>query len=144
MSSPILTLVRHAHAEWPDYSGRDFDRPLTPRGLEDALAAALAIKSAGLQPTVLLSSPARRARDTAVIVAREIGIAEPALHFEDDLYNASVPPLQAIAASAARKYRHVLLVAHNPGISELARRLTGDTKLALKPAGWVTGGLPAG
>jgi len=143
MVRPILTLVRHAHAEWPDYSGRDFDRPLTPRGLEDALATARAIRSAGLQPTILLSSSARRTRDTAAILARELDIADPALHFDDELYNASANKLQAAAALAARKYPHVLLVAHNPGISEFARRLSGDAKLALKPAGWVTGALPA-
>jgi phosphohistidine phosphatase len=144
MAGPILTLVRHAHAEWPDYTGRDFDRPLTPRGLEDALATALAIRSAGLQPAMLLSSPARRARDTAMILARELGIAEPALHFDDELYNASVATLRATGTRAAGKYRHVLLVGHNPGVSEFARRLTGNPDLALKTADWVTGRLTEG
>jgi len=144
MAGPILTLVRHAHAEWPDFSGRDFDRPLTPRGLEDALTTARDIKSAGLRPTILLSSPARRARDTAMILAREMGIEEPAVHFNDELYNASAKQLLSAAAEAARNYSHVLMVAHNPGISEFARRLSDSATLALKPAGWVTGKLPEG
>jgi len=142
MASPIVTLVRHAHAEWPDYSGRDFDRPLTPRGLEDALATARAIRFAALNPAIVLASPARRTRDTAAIVAQTLGIPDDALLFEEELYNASVATLQAAAARAARKYQNVLLVAHNPGISEFARRLTGNAQFSLKPAGWVTGSLP--
>jgi phosphohistidine phosphatase len=138
----LLTLVRHAHAEWPGYSGRDFDRPLTPKGMKDALATARAIRSAGLLPAVLLASPARRTRDTATVLARELELAADALHFEDGLYNASAAALEAAARKAAAQGDHVLVVAHNPGISEFARQLSGDPESKpLKPAGWVTGRL---
>lgn len=139
---PVLTLVRHAHAEWPGYSGRDFDRPLTPKGMKDALSTARAIRSAGLLPDVLLASPARRTRDTAMILARELGLSADKLHFEDGLYNASAEVLEAAARAAATQGDHVMVVAHNPGISEFARRLSGDPEAKpLKPAGWVTGRL---
>jgi phosphohistidine phosphatase len=132
--------VRHAHAEWPNYSGKDFDRPLTARGEEDALATAREILAAGLKPDVLLSSTARRARETALIVARELGLAAGSLRFADRLYNASADTLEMAVQDTAARSRHVMLVGHNPGISDFARRLTSDTTLALlPPAGWVTG-----
>jgi phosphohistidine phosphatase len=135
----ILTLVRHAHAEWPNYSGKDFDRPLTNRGEEDALATAREILAAGLHPDLLLSSSARRARDTALILARELGLAAGAVRFADRLYNASGDTMEMAAQDAPSRSKHIMLVGHNPGISDLARRLTGDATLALlPPAGWVS------
>jgi phosphohistidine phosphatase len=131
--------VRHAHAEWPHYAGRDFDRPLTARGTDDALATARDMLAAGLRPDILLCSSARRTRDTALILARELGLAGPAVRFTDRLYNASANGLESAAQDLATRSRHIMLVAHNPGISDLARRLTCDATLALlPPAGWVT------
>ncbi len=140
MPSPparILTLVRHAHAEWPNYSGKDFDRPLTARGEEDALATAREIVAAGPRPQLLLSSTARRARDTAQILAREFGLSGSAVRFTDRLYNASADVLETAAQDAGMRCTHVMLVAHNPGISDLARRLAGQKNLPpLAPAAW--------
>jgi phosphohistidine phosphatase len=134
---PVALLVRHAHAEWPLYSGRDFDRPLTPRGEEDAMAAAQALRVAGLAPTLILSSPARRARQTAEILARVLGVSSRCLQFVDTLYNARLATLELELRRMARPGTTTLLVAHNPGISELARKLCGDPlRPALAPAGW--------
>jgi phosphohistidine phosphatase len=141
---PLLTLVRHAHAEWPGYSGRDYDRPLTSRGLNDALVTAREIKAAGQLPVLLLASPAARTRQTAEIIARELALAEACIQFSDAMYNASAATLEAALRSAAVTARHVLLVAHNPGISDLARRLRNDPALpALLPAQWLHTAIPA-
>jgi phosphohistidine phosphatase len=138
----LLTLVRHAHAEWPNYSGKDFDRPLTARGNEDALATAHEILAAGLKPGLLLSSTARRTRETASILAQEFGLAANAVRYMDRLYNATAITLEMAAQDAAMRHASIVLVGHNPGISELARRLTGDATLPpLPPAGWATGKL---
>ena len=106
------------------------------------MATARAIVTAGLRPDLLLSSTARRTRETAQILAREIGLAAGAVRFSDRLYNASASALEAAPRMQLRRCTHVMLVAHNPGISEFARRLSGDATLALlPPAGWVTGRL---
>jgi phosphohistidine phosphatase len=129
--------VRHAHAEWPDYRGRDFDRPLTVRGFDDALATARELLAAGLRPDVLLSSSARRTRDTTMIIAREFALPGNAVRFTDRLYNASADDLETVAQDAGMRCTHVMLVAHNPGISDLARRLAGQKNLPpLAPAAW--------
>lgn len=132
-----VILVRHAHAEWPDYRGRDFDRPLTARGESDAVATALAIGAAGHRPTVVLASPALRTRQTTVAIATELGIADAAIQFIDSLYNADADTLAAELRKASVAHDLVMLVAHNPGISELGHQLGRDQTLRnFKPADW--------
>lgn len=132
-----LVLLRHAHADWPLYSGLDINRPLTPRGEEDARAAAHAIRAAGFLPALLLVSPALRTRQTAEYVAREFVMSGDQLRFIEALYNARAPQMEAVLRRAARQAASLLMVAHNPGISELARRLSGDPARApFPPAGW--------
>lgn len=137
---PQVVLVRHAHADWPGYEGRDFDRPLTPRGEEDAHAAGRAIAGAGHRPALVLASPARRTRQTAEIICAELGLAPSVLHFVDGLYNATGAALAAQLRQHADGGHHtVMLVAHNPGISDVARRLSGDPHApGLAPADWCT------
>lgn len=132
-----VLLARHAHADWPGYQGRDFDRPLTPRGEQDAQQAGAAMRIAGHVPVLLLASPARRTRQTAEIIAQELALPATAIHFEEALYNASAAVLEAQLRQAAEQ-RHglLLLVAHNPGISQLAQQLAGDAALHFAPADW--------
>lgn len=136
MSAQII-LVRHAHAEWPNYLGRDFDRPLTARGMEEAEATGRAILVAGYLPEVLVASAARRTRQTAEIIAAELKLPADAVRFLDVLYNATPQVLRDEARNAAAEATPVLMVAHNPGVSELARVLADDPEApAFKPADW--------
>ncbi|HYP80614.1 MAG TPA: histidine phosphatase family protein [Steroidobacteraceae bacterium] len=138
-----VLLMRHAHAEWPGYSGEDFDRPLTPRGLADAAASARAMRAAGNIPDLLLASPARRTRQTAEVVAATLELPSSAVRFVDSLYNASVSTL-ARELQRASSAGLVLLVAHNPGISALAQKFAADpARPPLLPAGWGCFSAPA-
>jgi phosphohistidine phosphatase len=132
-----VILVRHAHAEWPAYRGNDFHRPLTARGESDALSTARAIGAAGHQPALVLASPALRTRQTAVAIATELGLGNLAIQFIDTLYNADADTLAAELRKAAAAHALVMLVAHNPGISELGQRLGRDHTIRnFKPADW--------
>ena len=130
-------LVRHAHAEWPNYTGRDFDRPLTQRGLDDAKVTAIALRDAGLKPQVVLTSPAQRTRQTTAIFTAELQLPAQSVCFVDALYNAGPAILESELRKAQGDCRLVMLVAHNPGVSELARRLTKEPLAPpLAPAQW--------
>lgn len=130
-------LVRHAHAEWPTYQGRDFDRPLTERGLEESRATGREIVAAGLLPRRILASSARRTEQTARILLEYLQLPREALQLLDSLYNADAATLRAALQSGAAEGSPVLVVAHNPGISELARVLSEDRTLApFRPAEW--------
>lgn len=136
---PACILVRHAHAEWPAYRGRDFDRPLTGRGLADALAAGEAMRAAGLRPRRLLSSAARRTEQTARVLLEQLQLPHEFLELRESLYNADAATLRAALREAAGDGGPVLLVAHNPGISELAQLLSEQPAGSpFRPAEWRT------
>lgn len=139
MNAPArdVLLMRHAHAEWPLYTGRDFDRPLTPRGLEDARAAGEALHAAGHAPDHVIVSPARRTTQTAQAVAAALALPASRIEFVPALYNASANELLAALHDHLQRHRFVMLVAHNPGISDLARELaSGSRGRAFAPADW--------
>ena len=84
-----LTLLRHAKSSWEDDRLDDSDRPLNERGERDAPLMGRRLRARGARPTLILTSPAVRARRTAQIVAREIGYPAEFLQREEELYLAS-------------------------------------------------------
>jgi len=120
-----LTLLRHAKSSWDDAGMRDRDRPLNERGERDAPAMGRRLAKRGARPTLILTSPAVRARRTAQIVAREIGYPQEFIQREDDLYLASPDGIVDVVARQDSSFRDLVICGHNPGLTELANRLTG-------------------
>jgi phosphohistidine phosphatase len=120
-----LTLVRHAKSSWDDPAVRDRDRPLNDRGERDAPVMGQRLRARGARPTLILTSPAVRARRTAQIIAREIGYPQEFLQREEDLYLASPDEIIAVLTRQDSSFRDVVVCGHNPGLTELANRLTG-------------------
>lgn len=120
-----LTLIRHAKSDW-DTGRPDFDRPLNERGEAAAPYMAARLAQGYARPDLLASSPAVRALRTAALIARGIGIQESAIRTEASLYNASVRQLLDCVRATEDGVGHLMLVAHNPGITDLANQLTGS------------------
>jgi phosphohistidine phosphatase len=116
-----LILLRHAKSDWPDLPDRD--RPLAKRGRRDAPRIGTWLHEHGYQPDVVVCSDARRARQTWDLVAPELG-GSPAVRFEPRAYAASGLTLLYLAQELPGRYRTAMLIAHNPGLSELASHLT--------------------
>ena len=121
-----LTLMRHADAQWKDPEIADFARPLNKRGIAEAEAMARRLVELDLLPDLLLASPARRTLQTADIVVRELAINPRQLRFEEALYLAAAKDLLDIIRMTGPRVPHLMVIAHNPGISELARQLAPD------------------
>ncbi len=115
-----LVLVRHAKSDWGDPGVDDHDRPLNARGERDAPVMAARLVATGLRPELVLSSTALRARSTAVAFADALG-AE--LRLDEELYGA--PGSRLLGAAAATGLNRVVVVAHDPGMTVLAERLSG-------------------
>ena len=115
-----LILLRHAKSDWPDVPDRD--RPLAKRGRRDAPRIGRWLHEHGYQPDVVVVSDAARTRQTWDLVAPELG-GSPAVHFEPRAYAASALTLLYLAQELPARYRTALLIAHNPGLSELAASL---------------------
>ncbi|HKT57305.1 MAG TPA: histidine phosphatase family protein [Microbacterium sp.] len=119
-----VALVRHAKSDWGDPSLPDHDRPLNARGERDAPVQAARLADTGFRPDVILSSTALRARTTARAFADEFGV-EPDL--QSELYAASAPELlRAVEEAGLAGADSVLIVAHDPGMTDLACALSGE------------------
>jgi phosphohistidine phosphatase len=121
-----LTLIRHANAEWKDSSIPDFDRPLNKRGLGEAEGIGKVLMENDLVPELLLASAAKRTQQTAEIVGRMLGLPTRRVKFAEALYLARAEAILTLAQSTGPKVRHLAIVGHNPGISELARNLAPE------------------
>jgi uncharacterized protein (DUF952 family)/phosphohistidine phosphatase SixA len=115
-----LILLRHAEAEI-SASGGDFNRSLTARGRREAFAAGQALAAAGLIPDLVLLSPSARTVQTWDAVAQALPPAR--VQSDPDLYHADAEGL--LAAAEAANGDAIMLVAHNPGLHQLALELTG-------------------
>jgi phosphohistidine phosphatase len=130
-----LILLRHAQAEPAQPGASDTDRALTERGRLEAVAAAEAIAAAQLRIDEVLASPALRTRETASLVAGRLSLAVPVNHVAA-LYLGSPHALLLALQNCRPTAQTLLMIAHNPGISELAHRLARDARgIALRTAG---------
>jgi phosphohistidine phosphatase len=120
-----MYLVRHAKSDWDDPSIRDFDRPLNKRGKNNAPAMGKLLKQQGIIPELVITSTAMRAKTTAELVTAEIGIKPDKMVYEKELYLASAQEIFLLIKETPPEYNSVMIVAHNPGITELLNRLTG-------------------
>lgn len=119
-------ILRHGKAEKDSPTGRDVDRPLAKRGVQQAeyigglLAAA---KKPLARPSVILSSRAERAKHTASIVAGALGMT---VTFVDALtLGNSTGEAMRLMRSLSERDQPVLLVGHNPQLEDLVSSLTG-------------------
>ncbi len=113
-----LALIRHAKSSWDHPGVDDHDRPLNERGLRDAprMAARLADAHHELRGCALLSSTALRAATTADAFAAAL---DATVRLDERLYGAT--PRRIVDLASARSEAAVAVVAHDPGLSDLAR-----------------------
>lgn len=115
-----LILMRHAKSSWADAGQRDIDRPLNGRGRRSAPLMAAWLRDRGYGVDAALVSSAARTRESWTLAAPALGRVKPKLL--PALYHAGVPGMLA-ALRGAPDVETVLLLAHMPGIGELARLL---------------------
>jgi phosphohistidine phosphatase len=119
-----LFIVRHAKTELSVGRG-DHARNLTERGRGDARRVAEALAARHFLPDILIHSGATRAKQTAEIFAAEWR-SKVTLEEDAQLYDASLTTLLDRTRALADAHTSVGLVAHNPGLGELASTLIGS------------------
>lgn len=122
----------------------DFERPLNERGKKTAPFMGELMAEKGLEPYVILSSPAKRAKATAQLVKKAAKF-DAEIRYEDRIYEASPRALSEVVSETDDAYRSIMLVGHNPGIEGFIRYLTGKLEpmptaalavIDLNIAGW--------
>ncbi|MFQ5345682.1 MAG: histidine phosphatase family protein [Mariprofundus sp.] len=125
-----LILIRHAKSDWEDLGGSDYDRTLNHRGRHDApvmgkrLVARLA--AADISLDAWICSSACRAVQTAELMAEALDFPTTSISWRRELYLAPPRVMLDAMRSVPDEVATLVLLAHNPGITELAEILTGE------------------
>ncbi|WP_270835832.1 SixA phosphatase family protein [Aeromonas sp. QDB30] len=118
-----LILVRHGKSSWEEASLADRERPLAARGLRDAPRMGRRLARNKVLPDLILSSPACRARTTAMLMAAELD-GKRDIVIDERLYGGDVRTLLGVVTGLGDELGCVMLVSHNPELSELAHLLS--------------------
>jgi phosphohistidine phosphatase len=113
-----LYLLRHAKSSWADPALPDRDRPLAPRGRRDAKRISKHLRRLGIQPELVLCSPAARTRETLELAQPASGTSTVML--EEQLYGASCNELLERIRLVPDAVGSVMLIGHNPSLQQLA------------------------
>ena len=118
-----LTLFRHAKSSWGNPELPDNERPLTSRGERDAPAMAARLGARGDRPDAILTSHAVRAAASARAIAATLRCPDGTLRIDRRLYLASEERLLEVVRAQDDGVAHLVVVGHNPGLTEAANRL---------------------
>lgn len=138
-----LHIIRHAKAAKAEARGEDFDRPLAPRGEEDAAEMGRRLFRGNVHPDAIVASPAARTLATARLIARELDFPWDEIRTAKSAYLADVGALLELVRGLGDSVESALLVGHNPGVSELAHALVRAFDQDLPTGAVVTIDLPA-
>jgi len=131
--SCTLYLVRHGIAEDAAAGTDDKDRALTSEGTRKMTRAAIGLKRLGIAPDVILSSPLRRAHETAALLAEAI-LPNRAIEIYEPLAPGTAAEELMRGLRSHRAVHHLMLVGHQPDLGELASHLlTGSVTLVPLP-----------
>jgi phosphohistidine phosphatase len=127
MPAKRLVLVRHAKSSWTDPDLADHDRPLNARGRDAATVVGRHLRTSGLRPDLVLCSSATRAQQTL----ERLQFEDAPVLVEDQLYGASAYSLLSRVRTVPGEVHTLVVIAHNPGLEELAHLLAEhDDQLA--------------
>ena len=132
-----LYLVRHAKSSWKNADLGDMKRPLNARGKNDAPKMGKMLKKRKEFPELIISSPAKRAMDTAKKIAKELKYASRKIKKNEMLYMADIEEYDNIIKKVKKSIKRLMLVSHNFGLTLFANYLTGRDLVNIPTAGIV-------
>ena len=125
-------LLRHGEAQEEDYES-DYTRRLTDRGKLRSSIMADHLLSSNNKVEFIISSGAPRAKCTAEIVQNIFKLSQDSLIFNDTLYNAHDPwLLMDLIWNCSNSISSLMIVGHNPVLSEIAYILTGNFRTSME------------
>ncbi len=142
-----MIFVRHGKAEEYTGSNDDYLRSLTEKGKTVSEKMARVLKKKEKNPVVMVSSPAFRAYETAIIFARVLGYDPEKIILKESLYSpASLKSFSLITGELDEKTDTVIFFGHNPSFTEIPNLLSvtgcdivpksGIVSLAFKTDTW--------
>lgn len=138
-STTELLLMRHGTAASPPWLV-DFERPLAPRGKQEAALAGEWILAHGGEPDLILCSAAVRTMQTLM----NTGLVTPAT-FLLELYHVSGADYLDLLREYGPGARRILVIGHEPTISQTAAAvaIAEDPRRSKMERGFATGAVAA-
>ncbi|MEI6749131.1 MAG: SixA phosphatase family protein [Bacteroidales bacterium] len=133
-----LYLVRHAKSSWSSPGMEDLDRPLLEKGLKRTRLMIDYLKNHNVTLDLILCSHAVRAFETAKLFAWALDVADEELRVERTIYAASQDSLADLFFDLPDKVNSLMLVGHNPGITDFANQFL-TSKIDMMPTSGIAG-----
>ena len=132
-----LHLIRHAKSSWDYVHLADIERPLNMRGRKSCKIMAHPIENAGCQFEHVFCSPAIRAQSTIEGINREILHTDIEWETDDQLYTFDAENLFHWCQAVNEVYSNIVIVGHNPALTELTNYLSDSQIENLPTCGYI-------
>ena len=121
-----LFLLRHAKSSWDNAALADFDRPLSKRGISNAILLSEYIQKHNITFDLVLSSPSERTQSTLDLVLSSLDYF-PTTTLKESIYHASPSSLTQLIKEQGNEINNLLVIGHNPGLHILTEQLTNQS-----------------
>ena len=121
-----LFLLRHAKSSWDNTALGDFDRPLSKRGISNAIQLSEYIQKHSISFDLVLSSPSERTQSTLDLVLNSFDPI-PKTSLKESIYHASPSSLSQLIKELDDEINNLLIIGHNPGLHILTETLTNES-----------------
>ena len=127
--SKTIYLARHAKSSWDSGAATDYDRPLSNRGVADAVRMGDELHRLGWKPEKIISSPAVRAKQTCQTLCDKLAFPFDDVVWNKEFYAAYVVTLLHSLSVLPESSSSVMLVGHNPSMEDLLLHFCSDANV---------------
>lgn len=120
-----LFIVRHAKSSWDDPDLSDEERPLLEKGIKKTSRVIEYLNDNHISADLILSSPAVRAVETARLIAKGIRYPKEKITLMPEIYHFDSAHILRELRGLSDNIQSVMIVGHNPGVTQLASHLMG-------------------
>jgi len=131
-----LYIVRHAKSSWDYPELKDIERPLMKKGREKTMKVIKYLLGQEILVDSILSSPAVRAYETAKMIAEALHYPVERIDVRDRIYMGDADDLATMLMELPDEFRSVMLVGHNPELTDLVN-MFNNKKIDILPTSGV-------
>jgi len=115
-----LYLIRHAKSSWEEPGISDMERPLMEKGFKRTMKIIRFLNEHDVKIDLIISSPAERAFQTAILIAKGIGYPEDKIQIERKIYDGYYDRILDLIYATSIEVNSLMIFGHNPTITHLA------------------------
>src|SRR5258706_9353848 len=119
-----LYVVRHDKSSWKNPDLNDIKRPLSARGKNDAPKMGKLLNEMHEQADLIISSAAKRAKNTAKKIAREIKFPVKKIVYDERLYMAETEDFIKVISGVKKPVKNLMIVSHNFGLTIFSNEIS--------------------